>query len=455
MSGPAKGTFRSLQSFNYRVWAGGAIVSNAGTWMQRTAQDWLVLTQLTHKNATAVGVVMALQFGPQLLLLPVTGFAADHLDRRKLLLATQSAMGALALGLGLLTVAGVVRLWHVDVFAFLLGCVAAFDSPARQTFVAELVGEADLSNAVALNSTSFNTARMIGPAAAGVLIAAVGTGWVFLINAASFLAVLASLSFLRVGELHRKSRALRTPGGFAEGFRYVWKRPDLRAALLMLLLIGTFGLNFPIFIATMSVTVFHAGAGQYGLLTSIMAIGSVVGALLSARRARPHMALLLAGAAVFGCGCALAAIMPTYGLFGLALVIIGVSTQTFTTSTNSLVQISTDPAMRGRVVAILLATALGTTPFGAPIVGWVADRFGPRWALGVGAAAGFAAALVGLRYLAKYRRLRLCLDGGRLRFRLDEGGHPDPAGNSPQVSRPLPAAPLDPSGEVLEREQST
>ena len=188
--GRVNNTFRSLSGFNYRVWAGGAIVSNIGTWMQRTAQDWLVLTQLTHNNATAVGVVMALQFGPQLLLLPVTGFAADHLDRRKLLLATQAGMGTLALGLGTLTVTGFVQLWHVYVFAFLLGCVAAFDSPARQTFVAELVGDADLSNAVALNSTSFNAGRMIGPAVAGVLIAAVGSGWAFLINAASFVAVL-------------------------------------------------------------------------------------------------------------------------------------------------------------------------------------------------------------------------------------------------------------------------
>ena len=416
-----KGTFRSLDSFNYRVWAAGAIVSNVGTWMQRTAQDWLVLTQLTHKNATAVGMVMALQFGPQLLLLPLTGLAADHLDRRKLLLATQAAMGALALGLGILTIAGLVQLWHVYVFAFLLGCVTAFDSPARQTFVSDLVGEADLSNAVALNSTSVNAARMIGPAIAGVLIASVGSGWVFLINAVSFVAVLCSLGFLRVGELHLKSRASRTRGNFAEGFHYVWKRPDLKAALLMIFLIGTFGLNFPIFISTMSVTVFHAGAGQYGILTSIMAIGSVVGALLAARRPKPHIALLVSGAAIFGFGCLLAAIMPNYGLFGIALIIIGVSTQTFTTSTISLVQLSTEPAMRGRVVAILFAIALGGTPVGAPIVGWVADRFGPRWALGVGAASGFAAAIVGIYYLRKYRHLRIRISAGRLRFSIDDG----------------------------------
>jgi len=413
------GTFRSLRGFNYRVWAGGAIVSNVGTWMQRVAQDWLVLTQLTHHNATAVGLVMALQFGPHLLLLPLTGFAADHLDRRKLLLGTQAALGTLALGLGILTVGGWVQLWHVYVFAFLLGSVTAFDAPARQTFVSALVGEADLSNAVALNSTSFNAARMIGPAIAGVLIASVGSGWVFVINGASFVAVLCSLGLLRVDEFHGGGRAVRTRGSLVEGFRYVWQRPDLKAILVMLFLIGTFGLNFPIFISTMSVTVFHAGAGQYGLLTSIMAIGTIAGALLAAGREKPHIALLCPGAALFGFGCALAAIMPNYWLFGLALVVIGVSALTFTNSTNSLVQLSTEPAMRGRVMAIRLAIALGGTPIGAPIVGWVADRFGPRWALGVGAAAGFAAALVGLHYLAKYRQLRVCVDAGRLRFSLD------------------------------------
>jgi MFS family permease len=415
-----KHTFRSLRGFNYRVWACGALVSNVGTWMQRIAQGWLVLTQLTHNNATAMGVVMALQFGPHLLLLPLTGFAADHLDRRKLLIGTQTAMGALAFGLGVLTVTGLVALWQVYVFAFALGCVTAFDSPARHTFVAELVGEADLANAVALNSTSFNAARMIGPAIAGTLIASVGSGWVFLINAASFVAVLCSLALLRVNELHVQSRASPTRGGLIEGFRYVWRRPDLKAIIVMLFLIGTFGLNFQIFISTMSVKVFHAGASQYGLLTSVMAVGTIAGALLAAGREKPHFALLLVGTALFGLGCALAALAPNARLFGMALVVIGVSALTFTNSTNSLMQLSTEPAMRGRVMAIRLAIALGCTPIGAPIVGWVADHFGPRWALGVGAAAGLSAAIVMICYLAKYRRLRLRFAGGRLRLSLDE-----------------------------------
>jgi MFS family permease len=402
-----RGAFRSLRSYNYRVWAAGALVSNVGTWMQRTAQDWLVLTGLTHKNATALGIVMALQFGPLALMLPLSGFAADYLDRRKLLIVTQASMGLLALCLGILTVSGWVRLWHVYLFAFLLGCVSAFDSTARQTFVAELVGEEDLSNAVALNSTSFNAARMIGPAVAGLLIAAVGSGWVFLINSMSFVAVLCSLYLLRVDQLHRGVKAGRSRGGMIEGFRYVWRRPDIKTILVMLFLIGTFGINFPIFISTMSVGVFHAGAGQFGLLTSMMALGSVAGALLSARRERPGMSVMVAAAAIFGCGFSIAAAMPSYGLFGCALFIIGLSAQTFTTTANSTIQLSTEPEMRGRVIALFLAIAVGATPIGAPFVGWVADTFGPRWALGVGAASGFGAVIVAAHYFAKHRGLRV------------------------------------------------
>lgn len=401
MSPPATGVFRSLRNVNYRIWAAGALISNVGTWMQRTAQDWLVLTQLTRHNAAAVGTVMALQFGPQLLLLPWTGFAADHYNQRKLLMATQAVLGLLALMLGLLTVTGIVQLWHVYAFAFLSGCAAAFDAPVRQTFVAELVGDADLPNAVALNSTSFNAARMIGPAAAGVVIASIGTGWTFLLNGASFAAVLASLFLLRVSALHTNARAHRTKGSLTGGLRYVWSRPDLKAILVMLFLIGTFGLNFPIFISTMAVSVFHTDARGYGLLSSIMAVGTISGALLAAGRDRPRFISLLIGAAIFGIGCMLAAIAPGYGLFAGALVVIGVAALTFTNTTNSLMQLTTEPAMRGRVMALRVAIALGGTPIGAPVVGWVADHLGPRWALGVGAASGFAAAMVAIHAMAQ------------------------------------------------------
>jgi MFS family permease len=395
--------FRSLRNPNYRIWAAGALVSNIGTWMQRTAQDWLVLTKLTHHSAAAVGTVMALQFGPQLLLLPWTGFAADHYNQRKLLMATQATMGGLALALGVLTVTGVVQLWHVYAFAFLFGCAASFDAPVRQTFVTELVGDADLHNAVALNSTSFNAARMIGPAVAGLVIAGVGIGWAFLFNGASFVAVLASLLLLRANGLQGNARAHRTKGSLTEGFRYVWHRPDLKAILIMLFLIGTFGLNFPIFISTMAVGVFHSDARGYGLLSSIMAIGTLSGALLAAGRDRPRFASLLFGAVVFGVGCTLAALAPTYWLFAAALVVIGVAALTLTNTTNSLMQLSTEPAMRGRVMALRVAVALGGTPIGAPIVGWVADHLGPRWALGVGAASGVAAAGVALVAMGRAR----------------------------------------------------
>jgi MFS family permease len=394
MKAPGSGVFRSLRGFNYRVWIAGAFVSNVGTWVQRTAQDWLVLTQLTHHDASALGLVMALQFGPQILLLPWTGFAADHFNQRKLLIATQATMGGLALALGLLTVAGLVQLWHVYIFAFLFGSAAAFDAPVRQTFVAELVGDEDLHNAVALNSTSFNAARMIGPAVSGMVIAAIDTGWAFLINGASFVAVLISLAFLRVAKLRPNARAQHARGRFTEGFRYVWRRTDLKTILVMLFLIGTFGLNFPIFISTMAVGVFHTDARGYGLLSSIMAIGTVAGALLGAGREKPRFSLLMVGAGVFGVGCTLAAVAPGYWFFAGALVIIGVAALTLINTTNSLMQLSTEPPMRGRIMALRVGIALGGTPIGAPIIGWVANHCGPRWALGVGAASGFAAAIV-------------------------------------------------------------
>ena len=409
MINPAAGAFRSLRSFNFRLWTAGALVSNIGTWMQRIAQDWLVLTQLTHHDASALGIVIGLQFVPLLLLLPWTGSAADRLDQRKLLMATQAAMGILALILGVLTITGIVQLWHVYVLAFLSGSALALDAPVRQTFVAEMVGDDDLPNAVALNSMSVNSAQMIGPAVAGLLIAGVGLGWAFLLNGLSFAAVLISMSFFRGSELHPNPRAHRISGGFIEGLRYVWNRPDLGAILLMLFLIGTFGFNFPIFISTMAVNVFHTDARGFGLLSSLMAVGTLAGSLFAASRMNPSLSSLLAGAGVFGLGCSLAAMAPGYWWFAVALMIVGAAALTFVNGTNSMMQLSTEPAMRGRVMALRVSIALGGTPIGAPIVGWVANHFGPRWSLALGAGAAFTAALVEAYVLTRRKEPMLTL----------------------------------------------
>jgi MFS family permease len=414
------GAFRSLRNPNYRTWAVGALISNIGTWTQRTAQYWLVLTVLTRHSASAVGLVMSLQFGPQLLLLPWTGYAADHFNKRRMLMLTQAAQGVLAASLGLLTILGAVQLWQVYLFAALFGCVTAFDSPVRQVFVLELVGEADLANAVALNSMSFNAARMIGPAVAGVIIASVGTGWAFVVNGLSFTAVLVSLFLLKTRALQAGARGGGPAGGLLGGIRYVWSRPELMAIMTMLFLLGTFGLNFPIFISTMATKVFHTGARGFGLLNSVMAVGTIIGALLAAGRDRPRFVYLVIGAATFAVGCALAALAPTAWIFGALLVTIGVASLTFNNSTNSLTQLATEPSMRGRVMAIRMAIAMGCTPLGAPVVGWVADRFGPRWSLAVGAAGGLAAALVGLSYLTRHHHLRLRFERGRLRLDMDQ-----------------------------------
>jgi MFS family permease len=415
-----RATFRSLAGYNYRLWAAGALVSNVGTWMQRTAQDWIVFTELTRNDATAVGFTMALQFGPSLLLLPLTGYAADHFDRRRILMVSQSLQSVLALTLGILAITGTADLWHVYALAFLLGCVTAFDAPARQTFVAELVSDKNLSNAVALNSTSYQVARMAGPALAGLLIAGVGTGWVFLINAATFGGVLAALAALRVQELHRHERAVRKAGSFIEGFRYVQGRPDLIVVLTMLFLVATFCMNFAVFVSAMAVTVFATGAGGFGLLSSMLAVGSVTGALSSARREKPRAILLLSSVFLLAICFSIAAVMPTYVAFGLALMTLGWCLQTFTTTANSTVQLWTEPAMRGRVMAIYMGIVNGCTMFGSPFVGWIANHYGARWSLMVGAAAGLMATVVGIRYLVKHRGLRVERKGLRLRFTLTE-----------------------------------
>ncbi|WP_395396318.1 MFS transporter (plasmid) [Novosphingobium sp. BL-8A] len=397
------GAFTSFRHSNYRLWAAGALVSNIGTGVQRTAQDWLVLVMLTRHSASAVGIVMALQFAPQLLLLPWTGSAADHSDQRKLLIATQASMGVLAIVLGALTWTGVIRLWQVYMFAFLFGCAAAFDAPVRQIFVSQLVGDDDLHNAVTLNTFSFNFGSLVGPAVSGLLISVVGLGWAFVLNGSSFLAVVTSLLLLRKNELHHASTPnARTPGSFRAGLTYVSGRQDLIVILAMLFLIGTFALNFPIFISTMAVKVFHADAQGFGMLSSIMAAGSLLGVLCAVRSGRPTLMTLVWSATLLGAGFTFASVAPNYWSFAGMLAVIGVAYLVFVNATNPLIQLSTEPSMRGRVMALRIGVALGATPIGAPVVGYIADQAGPRWALGVGASSAFIAAILGAAYVLRH-----------------------------------------------------
>jgi MFS family permease len=390
--------FRSLGLFNYRVWFLGALVSNIGGWMQSTAQDWVVLTQLTDNDATAMGVTMALQFGPPLLLVGATGWVADRFDRRRLLFLTQALLMALAVVVGILLLSGVMTLPLMFCFAFAFGVVNAFDAPARQAFVTDVVARENAANAVALNSASFNAARLIGPAAAGFLIVLVGTGWVFVLNAFTFLAMLVALLLIRSAELVPRARQAGA-ARLADGFRYVSHRPDLIVTFVMVFLIGAFGMNFPIFASTMAVE-FGRGAGEYGLLSSILAIGSLTGALLAARRERARMRVIMLAAGGFGAFSLLSAAMPTYVLYAATLVFVGFATVTVLTTANGYVQTTTDPALRGRVLALYMAVIMGSTPIGAPIAGWVADAFGPRAAIVLGAVAGLVACAVGVTWLA-------------------------------------------------------
>lgn len=387
-------TFGAFRHYNYRVWFTGALVANVGTWMQRVAQDWLVLTELTDNDASAVGIVIGLQFLPALLLSPYAGLLADRLPRRKLLIGTQSALGVLAAGLGALVFTGAAQLWHVYIFALLLGVVSALDAPARQTFVAEMVPRESLSNAVGLNSASFNAARLIGPATAGLLIAAVGTGWVFVINAVSFIGTIVALRLMRTEELVTTEYVARGKGQVREGLRYVRGRSDIMVILIVLAVVSAFGLNFQLTSAVMATAEFGKGAGEYGLLGSVLAIGSLAGAVLAARRERPRVRLVIGAAAAFGVCSGLLALMPTYETFAIMSIPLGMSTLTMLTAANATVQMSVDPSMRGRVMALYSMVLLGATPIGSPIIGWVAENFGGRVAIGIGSVTALIAALL-------------------------------------------------------------
>ncbi|MGW8556946.1 MFS transporter [Streptomyces tubercidicus] len=405
---PRKGTFSSLRIRNYRLFATGQMVSNTGTWMQRIAQDWLVLS-LTG-SSTAVGITTALQFLPMLLFGLYGGVIADRFAKRKLLLFTQSAMGVTGLALAALTLSGQVQVWHVYLVAFVLGLVTVLDNPARQAFVSEMVGQDELRNAVSLNSANFQSARLIGPAVAGVLITAFGSGWAFLLNGLSFIAPLTGLLMMRTAELHKVDRVPRSKGQLREGLRYVSGRPDLIWPIVLVGFIGTFGFNFPIWLTAFVHHVYHQGAGTYSLFNGLMAAGSLIGALLAARRASSRLRLVVGAAMLFGVLEIAAALAPSFWIFAMLLVLIGTVGLTVNVTANSSIQMATDPAMRGRVMSLFMMVFVGGTPLGAPLVGWITDTFGPRIGFMAGGAVSLAAAvLIGL-ILARVGGLRLKID---------------------------------------------
>lgn len=376
--------FAALRIRNYRLFATGSLVSNTGTWMQRVAQDWLVLV-LTG-SAGALGLTTGLQFLPIVLFSPIAGVVADRYAKRSVLFVTQLAMGGTAGVLGLLAITGLVEAWHIYVLAFLFGTASAFDVPARQAFVNEMVTREQLPNAIGLNSASFNLARMIGPAVAGLLIAWMGegvaaTGWVILLNATSYVAVITSLTRMRADELTPADPLPRAKGQLRDGLRYVRSRPDIMLVLAIVFFAGTFGLNFQMTTALMATDVYGKGAGEYGALGSILAIGSLSGSLLAARRAVSRQRLIAVAALAFGVTVMLAGLMPSYLTFALMLPLCGFTALTLITAANAFVQLTAAPQMRGRVMALYMAIFMGGTPIGAPTLGLIADRFGARWTL--------------------------------------------------------------------------
>ncbi|GAA5065084.1 MFS transporter [Nocardia callitridis] len=404
--------FASLAVRNYRYYFAGQVVSNTGTWMQRIAQDWLVLG-LTG-SSFAVGITTAMQFLPMLLFGLYGGVIADRFPKRGLLVITQATMGLLAAILAVLTLTGSVEVWHVYLMALLLGMVTVIDNPSRQSFVPEIVGRQRLRNAVSLNSANFQAARLVGPAVAGALIAAVGSGWAFAINGCSFIAVIGALLAMRESELTPVPRLARRKGQLREGLHYVSTHPQLLWPIVLVAFVGTFGYNFPTVLSGFAYHVFEVDAGKYGLLNTALAAGSLAGALLASRRGQVRMRMLVATAIGFGVLEAVTAFAPNYWLFTALLAVVGLLGLTFNTSGNSMVQLETDPAMRGRVMSLYMMVFTGGTPLGGPLVGWLTERFGPRLGLfACGAVSATTAALVGV-ILLRTTRVRVRISGRRI-----------------------------------------
>ena len=421
-------TFRSFAARNYRLFFVGGLVNNVGTWMGRTAQSWLVLTELTDHDAAALGIVTALQFLPVLLLVPFAGLVADRCPKRRVLTVTQASLAIVQLATAVLVLTGTATLLQIYVLTFLYGAAAAVDAPTRQAFVSEVVGRDLLSNAVGLNSANFNTARLIGPALAGLLIALVGTGWVFVIDAVSVAAMIACL-WLMDGRALRPAPRAAGRGGIREGIAYVARRPVILIVLAVVFVHGTFAMNFQMTTALMATTVYDKGPGEFGLLGSIMAIGSLAAALLAARRATPRLAVVLGGLGAFAVANTAAALAPTYWTFAVLLVPVGLTAMTILPTANSLVQLAVEPEMRGRVMALYLAIFMGGTPIGAPLIGWIGATYGARWTILVGGIADVLVLLAALAYLLRGHSELLGRPGWLLRPRRPgscaDGGSPD------------------------------
>jgi MFS family permease len=394
--------FSSLGVRNFRLFAVGQVISNTGTWMQRVAQDWLIL-QLTHGSGTAVGIATGLQFLPLLMFSLWGGMIADRYPKRRVLMVTQASMGALALILGVLAVTGVVQPWHVYLLAFGLGMATMVDNPTRQSFAIEMVGRSDLQNAIALNSAVFNLARIAGPAVAGIVISLIGTSAAFFLNAASYLTVIASLRLMRESELRPAERVARAKGQLREGLAYVRSRPDLLMTMVLVFFVATFGMNFQVTTALMSQLVFGTGAGRFGLASAVFAFGALSGALVAARRSRTGMRMLIWTALAFGMLEAATALMPSYWSFLVLLVPTGMALISFTTLANSSVQLGVPAEIRGRVMGIYMLVFLGGAPLGSPLTGWVAEQVGTRMSMIAGAAISVAAAIVVATLVARYR----------------------------------------------------
>lgn len=400
----ARRTFASLKIRNYRIYFAGQIVSMTGTWVQITAQMWLVL-QLSH-SAVALGVVSALQFLPILIAGAWGGVVADRFDKRKALIGTQAAGAAISLVLGLITIMGVAELWMVYSLAFLMGCALVVEVPARQAFVIEMVGQDHLANALGLNSTVFTTARVAGPAIAAVVIATVGIGWSFVINAVSFLAVIAALRAMDTDALRtRRPDPEASKPRLIEGLRYAWGKPALRSSLLLMGIVGTLAFNFRVLLPVMADEVFGGGAAVYGTLSSVMGAGTLAGALIAAAWAKPTRGLLVGSAIAFGVLIILGAMAPNLATALIVLFPLGAASIVFVATCNGVLQLNSSDAMRGRVMALYSVLFLGTTPIGGPLVGWLAEVLGPRRSFAFTGIATVAGGLAALRALRKARML--------------------------------------------------